>query len=384
MSDQQLAPTLDNFDAIIAANSAKADAMGDADDAPDTSESPDAPELEETEPSGEPEQDDADDSEADEDEGPEPDDEDAPEEAEPLAARAPLKAMREALRTGKMSPQLMESIGELQIEIDLPGGKTSVSIKDLPAGYMRTARLHRELDKTRNDQARAQHIVQIEQARTNTWRQNPQELERGLEVMGCTQALERVFWNWAQRKHSYMTASPEQRQQMDYMQQQARERAVERAKYMEMERKLQQLEQQPSQQQDAVTQHASKFIETSMDKVLGAAFKSANAGKVSDLVREQWLDEVAAMGRHGVPLDKAVHDAAELVADRFAERKELARQQHAAEEARQRPKEASPRRAPAGAPMKRDGQSGRFTAPTNGKSKKAPPTAAEFARRMGL
>lgn len=388
---EQLAPTLDNFDAIIATNSAKAEeSAADTSDTPDTLESPDASDSEEPEASGEP------DAPNEDDEAPEQDDEEPEDDAEgddegenteteTIAARAPLKALREALKSGRVTPQLMESIGELQVEIDLPGGKTAVPIKDLPAGYMRTARLHRELEKTRNDQQRAQHIVEIERARTNSWRQDDGELERGLEIMGCTQAAERMFWRWAQRKYAYMTASPEQRQQIDYMQAQARERAQERAKYMEMERELLQLkQQQQTTQQDPVTQHAHKFIEQSMDKVLTDAFKSAKAGKVSDLVREQWLDEVAAMGRHGVPLDKAVVEAAELVADRFAEQRELARQEYQAEEATKRPKVASPRRAPPAAPMRRDAQSGRFVAPTNGRGRKAPPTAAEFARRHGL
>lgn len=390
MSDaaEALAPTLDNFDAIIAANSAKAEAMENvADDAPDTHESPDADDGEAQEPRSKPEPDDADDeadeqdSEPDEDDAADDDDEGENTETEPLAARAPLKAMREALKTGRMTPQLMEAIGTLEIEIDLPGGKTMVPVKDLSAGYMRTARLHRELEKTRNDQARAQHIVQIEQSRTNSWRQNDGELERGLEIMGCRQSAEKMFWRWAQQKHAYMTASPEQRQQIDYMQHQARERAQERAKYMEMERELQQLKQQGSQQQDATTQHAHKFIEQSMDKVLGAAFKAAKAGKVSDLVREQWLDEVAAMGRHGVPLDKAVQEAAELVADRFAERRELAQQEYREQEQRTRPKEASPRRAPPAAQQKRNPSNGQYS--SNGKKKSAP-TAADFARRFGL
>lgn len=386
MSDAEaLAPTLDNFDAIIAANSAKADAMDS--DASDAQESPDADEREtdpgigpQDEPEDADDEADEQDSEPDEDDSAD-DDEGDNTEIEPAAARAPLKAMREALRVGKMTPQLMESIGALEVEIDLPGGKTSIPIKDLPAGYMRTARLHRELEKTRNDQQRAQHIMQIEQARTNSWRQDPGELERGLEIMGCNQALERVFWNWAQRKHAYMTASPEQRQQIDYMQHQARERAQERAKYMEMERELQQLKQQGTPQQDAATQHAERFIGQSMDKVLGAAFKQAKAGKVSDLVREQWLDEVTAMGRHGVPLDKAVQEAAELVADRFAERKELAQQEYREQEQRTRPKEASPRRAPPAAQQKRNPTNGQYS--SNGKKKSAP-TAADFARRFGL
>jgi hypothetical protein len=392
MSEQQLAPTLDNFDAIIAANSAKADAMDS-----DAQESPDAAERETDPGIGPPldEPEEADPEEADDDEGEQDDEEpedDGPDddegentETEQIAARAPLKAMREALRVGKMTPQLMESIGALEVEIDLPGGKTSVPIKDLPAGYMRTARLHRELEKTRNDQQRAQHIVEIEKARTNSWRQDDGELERGLEIMGCRQAAEKMFWRWAQQKHAYMTATPEQRAQIDYMQQQTRERALERAKFMEMERELQMLKQQGTPQQDATTQHAHKFIEQSMDKVLGAAFKQAKAGKVSDLVREMWLEEVASMGRHGVPLDKAVQDAAELVADRFAERRELAQREYREQEAAKRPKEASPRRAPPAAPpQKRDAQSGRYTgAPKNG-SRKAAPTASEFARRFGF
>ena len=384
MSEQQLAPTLDNFDAIIAANSAKAEAMEN--DASDSDESPDA--ERDTDPGGfdapEDEQEGADDEAPEQDAEPDEDEQGDNTETEQVEAKlqAPFKAFREVLKTKRMTPQLQEALADIEWELDLPGGRTIVTTKDLPGGFMRQARFHRELEKTRNDQQRAAHIVEIEQARTNTWRQNPGELERGLEIMGCTEALERVFWNWAQRKHAYMNATPEQRQQFDHMTRVNRERAQERVKFMEMERELQTLKQQPNQQQDATTQHAQRFLEQSMDKVLTAEFKKANAGKVSDLVREQWIDEVTAMARHGVPIDKAVQEAAELVADRFAERKELARQQHQQEEARTRPKEACPRRAPPAAPQKRNPSNGQYT--NGNRPKKEAPTAASFARRFGL
>lgn len=373
-----------NFDAIVARNVARREAAAAADDAPDTQEAETEteeapaqrtrkqPEPDETEDDPEPE-------EADD----EPDEN--AEEAPGVAAgpqSAPFKALREAIKTKKITPKLLEALGDLDWEIDLPGGRSNFKLKDIPGGVMRQARFSREMEKTKEDQARANNILEIERARTATWRQNPAELERGLVAMGCGQTARQVFVKWMREEYAWLQASPEQKQQMQQMKQFEHQRAQERAQYMEMQRKLEAMEQQAGPPLDPASRQAAEFINNNLDGVLNVALKKFSAGRISDHARVAFTDELQALAQSGIPLQQAMVEAAEIVADRFAERRELARAA-AQQEERARPKEVAGKRAPAGGPGRRDDNSGRFTSKPSRKDKPAP-TAAEFGKRFNI
>jgi hypothetical protein len=388
MSEPALAPTAANFDAIVAAKSAALEAKTDA---PDTQEV-EHDEIEESDPEeveevDEPESSD-DDSLEDDEESDEEQDNDPTREPVEKAMAAPFKAFRASIKDGVASDEFQKAIAGIKRTIQTVNGPVTMTYGEMDGHVMREARFSREMAKTKEDQARAQNIIQIEQARTNAWRQNPAELERGLEVMGCTAALEHVFMNWAREKYAFLNATPEQREQIQRAKVERAQRAQEQMRYAQMERELLQLKQQnQAQQWDEPTRQAGDYINKNLDSALGAALKKANAGRISDPARQDMINELTALCQQGVPLPQAMKEAAEITADRYAERRELAQAQNR-QAAKAKP-EVSGRRAPAGnAPPRRDDQ-GRFQPPTrssNGSSKrrKEPPTAASFGERFGV
>lgn len=385
MSDtpEHLAPTLDNFDAIVAARRAQSEASesdSDADEAPERDES-DNDDEDDTD------QDDDDETESEDDEGDDEDDE-ADEDGEgdddePAAAdadaqvRAPLKAVRAALRAGKVTPELVSALGELEWEIDLPGGKTSVKLSELPGGFMRQARFSREMEKAKDLAAKSENIVQIERARTNAWRQSPAELLQGLRVMGCEQSLDAVFWHLAKERHAYLSMSPEEQRVFD-----ARKQLEQQHQQLRMEQqRIEQMRQQAQRQElDPVTLETEKAITSQMDPALTSAFKSAKVGRVTDYARGLFVQELQYVVEGGEVTPEACRAAAEAVADRFAELRERAAADQRAE-AKRKPKELPPRRAPVGPGKTAERDS---TGRVERRRPKVPPTAAEFGRRFGV
>ena len=384
MSEEALTPTLSNFDAIVAANTAKAEAKP-VDDAPDTFENDDVSEIDpsEVEEVEEPEAPDEDDAGVEEDDEAEYDNDPL---KEPVAAaeRAPFKAFRQALREKRVTPELMNALGDLELEIETVNGPAKLRLSEMGGHVMREARFSREMAKTKEVQAKAQQIIQLEQARSNAWRTNPAELEHGLEVMGCREAAERVFMKWAREKYDYLNASPERRQEIDAVRQLQRQRNIEQMQLAQARRELQQLQQQAAPQFDEPTRQAGEYIQKNMDGVLGAALKQHNAGRINDDLRLALVNEMTELAQEGYPIELAMKEAARTVAEKQGR---MVRVAGTTKKPAAAPvKEVSGRRAPAGnAPPKRAAD-GRFQPPTrtsNGK-RKEPPTAASFGERFGV
>src|ERR1700712_4273289 len=207
MSDaaEALAPTAGNFDAVVAANEAKLSAK----EAPDTTENDDVSEVENAdieEVDEEPEAKDDDDESEDEADDEDEDSDDPTAQPAEVALKAPFKALREAIKSKRVTPELMAALGDLDMEFDTVNGPARFKLSEMGGPIMREARFTREMQKAKEVQGRADHIIKIEQARTNAWRQNPGELEHGLQIMGCTPALEHVFMKWAKEKYEFLSA----------------------------------------------------------------------------------------------------------------------------------------------------------------------------------
>lgn len=388
----ELAPTLGNFDAIVAARTAQAEAADTEPDV-DTETDPEAPparparaERDTDADPDEPENDEDDEADPEgDDEGDDPEESD---EGDPEAqgidpeVRAPLKAMRSALKSGRMTPELLESIKDLTWEVETPNGVARIQLGEMPRHIMREARFHRELAKTREHQEQAQRIVDFEKARTQTWRQNAAELYQGLLAMGCESTLDQVFWHLAEQKHEYAQSSPAERARIDRMRQQERALALERSQRLAYERQLaaaKQAQQQQPGQLDEASQAAESYIYGNMDKALGAAFKSYGvSAKVEDGARTKFAKVLGAItAEGGYSVEEAVQEAAAIVADELRELKERARATIAAER-RGKPRELPPRAAARG-PAKPPQANGERP-PRRPKGK--PATASEFGRRF--
>lgn len=384
MPPEELTPTLSNFDAIVAAKAAAAEAADDSDGRetlPPPPPPPDETEDDDADPEAD-EDDEGDEGDEGEDDS-EADDESEADDATP-EVRAPLKAVRAALKAGKVTPELLEALGDLPWEIDTPQGKATIPLREMQRHVMREARFHRELAKTREDQEKAQRIVDFERARTNAWRGNPDEIRRGLVAMGLEDQLEQMFWGMAREKHAYGQMSPEDRHRVDMqrLQQRAQQQiAIERQQREALENRLRQ-QAQPAQELDEQSQAAFDHVSTNLDKALQTAFKQAGVKvRVDDGYRTKFAKVFKQLTQeYDFPnLDDAIGEAAGIVADQIWEVKELARRS-LAEERRKAPKELPPRAAARG-PAKAQTPQQRTDRKANGKAK---PTAAEFARRFGM
>lgn len=370
---EALAPTSANFDAVIAAKTAALEAKGN--DAPDTTENDDVAEvdesdIEEVEEPAEPAEDDAGDEEEDEAEQ-----EDDP-TAQPVeeALRAPFKAFRESLKAKRVTPELMQALGDLELEVETVNGPAKLRLSEMGGHVMREARFSREMAKAKEIQASSQRIVQIEQARTNAWRQNPQELEHGLMVMGCGPALDALHKKWAQETYNFLQLPPHEQQRIQFERQVNAERERERIRVAQLERELQQVRQQAAPQIDEPTRAAGDYINQNLDRVLGSALKAAGAGRISDELRLNLINELTELGQEGYPLPQAMAEAARTVAEKERRMQRIAQGQH--DKQNKAKPEVSGRRAPAGnAPPKRGNG--------NRRSKEAP-TAESFGRRFGV
>jgi hypothetical protein len=386
MSEAALAPTAANFDAVVAANTAALESKAEA---PDTTENDDVrdvdeSELEEVEDEAEPESSDEDDAADDEDD-------EAEDKTDPTvrpveeALKAPFKAFRAALKEKRITPELLQALGDLEMEVETVNGPVKMRLQEMGGHVMREARFSREMAKTKEVQASSQRIVQIEQARTNAWRQNPQELEHGLTIMGCGPALDALHKKWAQETYHFLNLPPHEQQRIQFERQVNAERERERIRVAQLEHELQQVRQQAAPQIDEPTRQAGEYINQNMDRVLGTALKAAGAGRISDELRLGMVNEMTELAQEGYPLAQAMAEAARTVAERERKMQRVAQGQHD-KQAKANP-EVSGRRAPAGgAPPKRD-SSGQFqpARSSNGKQRsKSAGTAEEFGRRFGV
>lgn len=383
MSEEALAPTLSNFDDIVAAKSAALEAKAEA---PDTFENDDVSDIEpedieevEDEPEA-PAEDDAGDEEEDE-----PEEQDDP-TVEPVEAKlaAPFKAFRAALKEKRITPELMGALGDLELEVDTVNGPYKMRLNEVGGHLMREARFSREMAKAKEVQAKSENIIQIERARTNAWRQNPSELEHGLKVMGCGAALDALHKKWAHETYNFLQLPPHEQQRIQFEQRVNAEREQERIRIAQMERELQMRAQQLPPQVDEPTRAAGDYISKNLDGTLGAALKAANAGRINDDLRLAYVNELTELAEEGYPIDYAMKEAARTIATKQRRVRDMANGQ-AKQEAKKKP-EVSGKRAPAGnAPPKRDGD-GRFQAPTRTTTskRKGPATAAAFGERFGV
>ncbi|HXK20211.1 MAG TPA: hypothetical protein VNG33_20505 [Polyangiaceae bacterium] len=386
MSEAALAPTLANFDAVVAAKSAALESKAEP---PDTTENDEATEVDESEleeVDSEAEPDSSDEEEAgDEEEGDEEQPDDPTVEPVEAALRAPFKAFREAIKSKRITPELMNALGDLEMEVETVNGPVKMRMQEMGGHIMREARFSREMAKAKEAQASSQRIVQIEQARTNAWRQNPNELEHGLMIMGCGPALDALHKKWAQETYNFLNLPPHEQQRIQFERQVNAERERERIRVAQLERELQQVRQQAAPQIDEPTRQAGEYIHQNMDRVLGSALKAAGAGRISDELRLGLVNEMTELAQEGYPLPQAMAEAARTVAERERKMQRLAQGQHD-KQAKEKP-EVSGRRAPAGnAPPKRD-DGGRFQPARtgNGSSKrKVDRTAAGFGERFGV
>jgi len=383
MSVETARATIANFDQLISA----AEAAEEAGDGDDPSESPsDGAEGDEGEGSSEPPEPDEGEPEEEAEESAEDEEEGGEDEPEHEAKASPdellAKLIKSARRTGKASEELIEQIGDLRIEVPLPGGKAEVPIKELTQGYMRTNRFHRELEKTRADQQKAQHVLALENQRNQIWQRDPARLRAGLRYLGCEQSVEHMFWEMAREKGRYLNASPEERQMMDRMRDMEIQNAQAQEQLRAAQLRQQQWERQQQQQTAPDVENVRQMIDANMDSSLTTAFKSVGlAARLTDGVRKHFLEELQLSCSEnedgGCTLDN-IRAAAQATAEVFQD----ARTAHAkatAEEKRKPNREAPPKRAPASAPSDRDSD-GRFVAPR--RKAKVKPTAAEFRKQF--
>ena len=368
---EALLPTAANFDAIVAANEAKLTAaeapdessdagIESADSSVDASIDADAAGID-----GDGDGDGAETAEAE-----------VVADAEPVADTLLAAAKAE----GRITPELLKEIGDLTIEVQLAGGPKEVPVKELANGYMRQAHFQRSMEKANAKERQAEQIFEIERARTNSWQRDPAQLEQGLTAMGCDASVEKMFERWVVERHAYLTASPEQRQLLDMNKQLQRERMQYAMKAAELERQQAAQQRQQPAQVDEGTAAAYRYIEQNMDRALNTAFKTAGVGTKASPLAYQWFEaELRGYAQMGLSVEEAVAQAANAVADRFVESKQAAA-------AAAKSGAPSPKPAPAGKVLPRDKSTGQFVpkATTNGKQSKAPPTAAEFARKFGL
>ena len=382
---ETMTPTAANFDEVVAARTAS---LSKANDAPDTTENDDVAELddayiEDAEEGPESQESDEDDA-SDEEDGQETDP-----TAQPVdeSLRAPFKAFRAALKERRVTPELMQALGDLELEVETVNGPVKMRMQEMAGHVMREARFSREMAKTKEVQASAERIVKIEQARTNAWRSNPGELEHGLMVMGCGPALDALHKKWAQETYNFLQLPPQEQQRIQFEKQVNAERERERIRVAQLERELQQARQGNASQVDEPTRQASDYINQNMDRVLGSALKTAGAGRISNELRLGFVNEMTELAQEGYPLPQAMAEASRTVAERERRMQRIAQGQHE-QQAKAKP-EVSGRRAPAGnAPPKRD-DSGRFqpARSSNGgssKRSKEAPTAESFGRRFGV
>jgi hypothetical protein len=386
MSEAALAPTLANFDAVVAAKSAALESKAEA---PDTTENDEATEVDESEleeVDGEAEPDSSDEDESgDEEESDEEKPEDPTVEPVEAALRAPFKAFREAIKSKRVTPELMNALGDLEVEFETVNGPVKMRVQEMGGHVMREARFSREMAKTKEVQASAQRLVQTHQALTNAWRQNPDELARGLEIYGCQEALAVLHRRWAEETYAFLNATPEQKQQIAQRKQYQQQLAQAEMQKAQLQRELQAMRQQAAPQIDEPTRQAGDYINQNLDRVLGGALKAAGAGRISNELRINLLNELTELGQEGYPLPQAMAEAARTVAEKERRMQRIAQGQHD-KQAKAKP-EVSGRRAPAGnAPPKRD-DGGRFqpARTSNGSNKrKVDRTAAGFGERFGV
>ncbi len=386
MSDAIPTATAANFDAVVAARTAALEAKGN--DAPDTTENDDVSEIDEAdiqeaEESDEPDSPDEDDQ-GDEEESEEEQADDPTAQPVEEALRAPFKAFRESLKSKRVTPELLQAIGDLELEVETVNGPAKLRISEMGGHVMREARFSREMTKAKEVQATSNRIIQIEQARTNAWRGNPNELEHGLMVMGCGPALEALHLKWAKETHAFLELPPHEQQRIRFEKQVNAERERERIRVAQLERELQQARQQGAPQVDEPTRQAGDYINQNLDRTLGSALKAAGAGRVTDELRLAFVNELTELGQEGYPLPQAMAEAARTVAERERKMQRIAQGQH--DKQNKAKPEVSGRRAPAGnAPPKRD-DGGRFQTTankTNGR-RKVDRTAAGFGERFGV
>lgn len=369
MSDEALLPTAANFEAIVARNEAKMAAAADSGNADADADVVDAADV------GAEEVIDAADAADVVDEG-------EAETAEPdeAAASPILQALAASRETGIATPELLAEIGQIKVPVKLAGGVVDVPISELPNGYMRQAHFQRSMEKANASQRQAEQIFEIERARTNSWQRDHAQLAQGLTAMGCDDSIEKLFEQWVVERHTYLTSTPEQRKVLDINKQLQRENARLAIRAAEFERQQAVQQRQQPAQVDEATQQAYRYIEQNIDRALNTAFKAVGVGtKVSPLAYQWFEAELQGYARMGLGVEEAVAQAASAVADRFVESKQAAA-------AAAKSGVPSPRPAPAGRAQPRDQSTGQFVpkATNNSKQSKAPPTAAEFARRFGI
>jgi hypothetical protein len=364
---EALLPTAANFDAIVAANEAKLTAaevpdessdagIESADSSVDASIDADAAGID-----GDGDGDGAETAEAE-----------VVADAEPVADTLLAAAKAE----GRITPELLKEIGDLTIEVQLAGGPKEVPVKELANGYMRQAHFQRSMEKANAKERQAEQIFEIERARTNSWQREPGQLYNGLLAMGCEATLEKVFEYMVEERHAYLTASPSERARIDQIKQMQKQQALMQQRAAELERQAKAAQAQQPTEVDEGTAAAYRYIEANMDRALGSAFKAANVGKVTPYALQLFESELMGYAKMGLSVEEAVNQAASAVADRFVEIKQAA--------GTMQQKQLPPKAAPAGKVPPRDKTTGQFTTQPTKKAAKAPPTAAEFAKRFGI
>jgi len=185
---------------------------------------------------------------------------DADEEAAYQRQRAEsFERIQSALDRGQLP---LDELRHFPVEVSVGGEKRQVSLEEAIGGYQRRADYTRKLEESHALSRQAQHILQLERARNNEWRDHRQ-LRHGLKLLGLEESFVQAAHAYAEERVAYMRLPQSERALMDRLQAEQDERAR-----MQDAMRQQQMQAQQNAGPDPVTQHVAKQIEQLMPAAL--------------------------------------------------------------------------------------------------------------------
>lgn len=309
----------------------------------------------------------------------------APEPKEPEPEAKMAKLLAEAKKSGEpLRGDALEELDGVMVAVPVldangrpTGQERIVPLADVLPGHLRQSKLTRELDRTYQVRAQAEHVLQLERERWQQW-QNPNQLDQDLSGRIHPQVLHEFHMNWARDYFAFLKADPHTQQ---LIMQNKQLSADARRAQAEAQQAQWAAQQQQRPQVDPSTQAAEQVISTYMDRTLTEAFRGANFKyiKVDDRTRGIWLEHLRYACDGGPVTPQACKRAAAAVVEELKEQGAATFEQMRAAEAA-KPKEVPARRAPAGPPPQRDPSSGQFVQRRS--RQRGAATPAEFRKRI--
>lgn len=220
-----------------------------------------------------------------------------------------------------------DMLGELLIEKQLPGGqKIDITLSELDRGYMRQGDYTRRLQSAQQLEARANHILQLEAARNQSWR-NEDVMFRDIVNMGLLDALDRLVVRYATEQVKFRALPPEERHRIQLQRQADQQRLQYEQRIAQLEQKLQ------APQVDTQVQEATRHFQAQLSQMLPSAFKKYGL-RVYPESKKNFLDNIQALYEGGPCTRELVDAAAQATREQLEQHALLA-----AEAARQRPRQ---------------------------------------------